>query len=230
MQVIRWVRSAGNNAAERTDGYSIQLRGTHWTVSKGGRTKVLPTEPYPAYMDKAIATVDGYFPPSRWAWKEDRWISGNWIVVQDGGKWGVRRLNAAGELDYPTRQEFLTADRARVWAELRRDRTSIGLRGPKPRNGVRATSKLPDIRVSTEERDEALYMLTGLNLTYAGFVRAALAWVEQYIVPDDAAWTVDTLPNGEPVFVPREAVALPEETESDEAGADAAWAALREAD
>ncbi len=230
MQVTRWVRSPSNSAAERTDGYSIQLRGTHWTVSKGGRTKVLPTEPYPAHLDKAIATVDSYFPPSRWAWKQDRWISGNWQVVTEQGKWGVRRLNATGGLDYPTRQEFLSADRARMWVELRRDRTTIGLRGPKPRNGVRATAKLPDIRVAPEERDEALFMLTGLNLSYAGFVRAALAWVKEHIAADAGEWTVDGDVNSDPVFIRRADLDPLGAPEFDAGSEDAAWAALREAD
>jgi hypothetical protein len=200
---LRWIRNNAQNQAERTDGFTIRLLGTHWVVSKNGRTKVLPTEPYPAFLDRAIEAVDRYFPPGKWGWKEDRWILGNWIVQPEAGKWVVRRINDAGTLDHPTRQEFATADRARTWVEVRRDRSGIGLRGPRPRSGARATAKLPDLRVTQEERDHALLILEKVGLSYAAFVRAMLDWANTYVV-EQASWYIDSDDNGEPLVVPRD--------------------------
>ena len=194
----RWIRNLAANEAERTDGFIVKLRGTQWTVAKGGKTKVLPTEPFPAYLDRAVHVVDQHFPPPRWRFDENRWISGNWVIFEAGeGKWKVQRLDNQGALTNPTRQEFQSADRARVWVDLRRDRANIGLRGPKPRAGSPAKAKLPDIRVTVEERDAATLILGRLGLSYSAFVRAALEWAETNV---GNGWAVDHDAEGEAFF------------------------------
>jgi hypothetical protein len=197
---VRWIRNLGANEAERTDGFIVKLRGSQWTVMKNGKTKVLPTEPFPAYLDRAIHVVDQHFPPPKWRFDENRWISGNWVITEAGeAKWKVQRLDVHGLTSNPTRQEFLSPDRARVWVELRRERANMGLRGPKPRAGSPAKAKLPDIRVTIAERDAATLILGRLGMSYSGFVRAALEWADEHV---GVNWTVDHDSEGEPYFTP----------------------------
>jgi hypothetical protein len=98
---------------------------------------------------------------------------------------------------------FPSADRARRWAELRFDRSEGGLRGPKPRAGSRSAAKLPDVRVTEEERDAATATLDALGMSYAVFVRASLEWARAYVLSDSPEWTVDVEADPAPAFVKR---------------------------
>lgn len=79
-----------------------------------------------------------------------------------------------------SRRTFSSADRARTWADIRFDRAVGGLRGPKPRGGSTSGAKLPDIRVTEEERALAERVLEREGLSYSEFVRAALRWVDAH--------------------------------------------------
>jgi hypothetical protein len=177
------------------------LRGGRWLVTRNDKTKILRTQGFPAYLDKAIAEIDAIVPPKRWRFENNRWISDNWIIVEDGGRWLVRRLWPDGRLESATRQEFLSQDRARVWVELRRDRSKYGLRGPKPRAGASASAKLPDVRVTAEEKDAVVLALGRYGLSYSAFVRCAFEWAEQNL---GNGWVIETDEHGQPFFTPQD--------------------------
>jgi len=198
MQATRWVRSPRTPSAQRTDGLAVQLRNAEWIVLRSGKTKPLRTPGYATYLDDAIAEVDKLLLPSRWKvqveedTKAETWTSGGWRVVPQGRQWLVERATDGVVFEPATRRAFASPDRARVWAELRFDRERTGLRGPKPRAGARARSKLPDVRVTQEERDFAISTLEQIGTSYSEFVRAAVKWAHGHVgTGDDKEWALD---------------------------------------
>lgn len=205
---IRWVRAPRIPAATRTDGYTVSLdSGTHWVVTGPGlaTAKVLPTTGLASYLEDAVEDVDLLFPPTPWRVEDGVWYADRWQVRPNGdGTWGVHRL-IEGVVEVASRQPFPSADRARRWAELRFDRGDARLRGPKPRAGSKAAHKLPDVRVTDEEKAHTLAVLASLGLTYSDFVRMSLRWVEEQVI-EDGAWAVQRIEGGGVVLVPTDGI------------------------
>ena len=200
--VARWIRHSRRSEAERSDGLTIKLEGFQWVVRLNGKAKILRAEGAPVFFEKAIREVDEAIPPKRWKLAENGdWVGGNWLIRENAdGKWTILRAGQDGDFSTASTRFFGTADRARVWCEVRFDRSDAGLRGPKPRAGLRATAKLPDVRVTDEERENAYEILAKAGLSYSEFVRAALRWAEYHL---DRGWEVVEDERG-PLFAPRE--------------------------
>jgi len=201
-EITRWMRSNRTNTASRTDGVTVTLSNGAWVVVCSGKTDKLKTAPVPAWMDKAIQEADEAHPPDPWTHAKGVWTSGSWVVRPDTDGWAVFRALGDG-VQRASRQSFPSADRARRWAEVRFDRSEGGLRGPKPRAGSRSAAKLPDVRVTEEERDAANATLDALGMSYAVFVRAALEWARANVLHTDGEWSADTSPDTTPSFVRR---------------------------
>ena len=193
----RWLRTPRTAHATRSDGIVVWHEGSGWHITvRGEPCAFIPEEATPANLEYCIGKADEVNPPEPWVLEDGVWKASVWRVLSsDGLTWGVfRDLN--DKLERASRQPFLTADRARRWAELRFDRGSAGLRGPKPRAGARAKAKLPDVRVTVDERDRVLSVLERAGLSYADLVRASAYWVEENIVGSNAGWEVERLENG----------------------------------
>jgi hypothetical protein len=199
MENTRWVRSARTTTAHRTDNLTVTLNATSWVAVTEGKTVALPVLPLGTFIEKAIEAADEAYPPAPWSIVEGVWRAGAWCVRPDASGWLVER-EIGGVPERASRQTFPSADRARRWAELRFDRTEVGLRGPKPRAGSKSGAKLPDVRVTEAERHLADSVLESLDMSYAVFVRAALEWAKNHIV-DDTTWCVTR--EEEPKFVRR---------------------------
>jgi len=205
----RWVRYSRRHTAVREDGLTVVLEGFQWVTRLNGKSKLLTTEGAPAFLERAIREVDEKIAPRHWRFVEGTWIRENWKLVEGtDGEWGIFRASyRKGDYVPASSRRFPTADRARAWCDVRMDRGEAGLRGPKPRNGLRATAKLPDVRVTQEEKDHALDVLAKIGLSYAEFVRASVLWAEENV---GVAWRVANTDSG-PVF----AVSSPEESEAE---------------
>jgi len=188
---IRWVRSARVNTANRTDGVTVMLHDNRWNMVAGKRSKPLTTPPISQFLDKAIEEADVILPPAGWTFKDGTWksvapVSGTvWSVSPSEDGWAVHRING-DDAERASRTTFPTADRARYWASVRFDRSVGGLRGPKPRAGAKSAAKLPDVRVTEDEREKAIEVLGALGTSYSEFVRAALTWASENL----DQWTV----------------------------------------
>jgi len=198
METTRWVRVPRAGEATRSDGVFIALRSGAWVYWSAGEkradAKKLRTPGLLAYLSRAIDEVDALLPPAGWTFSEGIWRSGVWSVRPVENGWGAFRT-VRGSEDRASRQTFDSADRARKWAELRFERGDAGLRGPKPRAGARATFKLPDVRVTEEERQFAESIVEGLGVSYSEFVRAALRWAQESVLTEKA-WSVSKSTDG----------------------------------
>jgi len=198
---VRWVRAPRIPSATRTDGISLSIRDGRWIAQVKGVPHPLTTPAAVYVFESAVDEVDRMFPPAPWTSREGVWIADLWHVVPNGDDtWSVYR-NLDGLMERASQQSFPTADRARRWAELRFDRGTQGLRGPKPRAGKKSGARLPDVRMSEEERSNILSTLEERGLSYSDFVRAAFAWVEEHL-GEDGAWVVSWTPEGGSRFVP----------------------------
>lgn len=187
---VRWVRAPRIPSATRTDGISLLLREGKWIANAHGTSRELQTPPVSYLFERALEEVDETFPPPMWTHRDGVWVADLWHVVPEGdGSWSVYR-NIEGIMDRASQQSFQTADRARRWAELRFDRGAQSLRGPKSRAGARSMEKLPDVRVTASEREQAILLLEQHDISYSQFVRAALAWVEEN-VGEGMPWRVE---------------------------------------
>ena len=192
MDPVVWER-VGKNAGEasRTDGVRLGISEGVWLATKGSTTLRLKVPALLAYLDRAIGAADILFPPPPWQHENGVWAANGWTVrpVENGG-YGVFRTRSGGTEERASRQTFDSADRGRAWAALRFDRGDGGLRGPRARAGAPAASKLPDIRVTHEERALAEKVLDRLNLSYSEFVRAALRWTDDHMLSEQPTWSV----------------------------------------
>lgn len=198
----RWVRSSRAGTAARTDGISVGIDRDRWVaIHPTDGTLTLSVPPLGFRLEDAISEVDAKYPPPMWTLTpEGAWQSGVWSVFQNGDlTWSVYR-NIDGLMEAASRQAFQTADRARRWSELRFDRGTSGLRGPKPRAGFTASAKLPDVRVTVEERNHTIDLIESNGLTYSEFVRAALMWMEEHVGTD---WIVYRREDGTAFFEPK---------------------------
>lgn len=188
----RWVRTPRTAYAARTDGLSVLHRDGGWFLTAAGEEVCLcNTDRTVEGLEEAIALADTRHPPAPWTCDADGiWYTDVWCVLPEDGAWSVYR-EIEDELRRASSQPFASADRARRWAELRFDRGESGLRGPKPRKGTKARAKLPDVRVTQQERDHTLAMLEAMGVPYSVFVRAASAWVEANMTGDAPTWRID---------------------------------------
>ena len=196
----RWIRSA--EVAERPDDQGrVMKKEEDWIYVLGRRMKRLRDA---EDLEQAIERADQFRPPGQWAYVPDeyKWMRPAWEVRWEGEGWTVWRVKP-GEEDMTQASVAVhpSADRARRWVELRLERTDGNLRGPAPRAGKASTAKLPDIRVTPEEREQAFELLKQLGLSYADFVRAALNFAEDHL--DGGDWQVSKSESGAKVFAPR---------------------------
>ena len=199
----RWVRAPRIPTATRTDGLAVALDQNHWVLLVQGVPQMLRTPGGSSFLERAVEEADETFPPAPWTFAAGVWTAGVWQVRPNGDNtWGVFR-EIEGTVEQASRQPFPSADRARRWAELRFDRGAARLRGPKPRAGSKAACKLPDVRVTEEERAHAMDVLGRLGLGYSDFVRAALSWAETHILTEDGRWCVGEQEEGGSMFAPR---------------------------
>jgi len=196
----RWLRS--EKMAERPDNTGrVVHEDEGWIFVLGRKMKRLRDA---EDREAAIEHADRFLPPGQWAYDPDafKWQRSDWEVRYEGEGWHVWRTNPeTGEMSQASVAIHPTADRGRRWVELRLERTGGNLRGPLPRAGKASTAKLPDIRVTPEEREEAFELLKQLGMSYADFVRASLAFAEEHL--DGGEWQVASNA-GRYSFVPRE--------------------------
>ena len=184
----RWLRAA--SMAERPDvqGRVIHHPEAGWIYVLGRKMKRLSSA---EDLETAIEAADQFHPPGAWTYDPEafKWTREHWEVRFGGEGWTVWRTDPeSGEMTQASVAIHPSADRARRWAELRLDRSQSNLRGPVPRAGRASTSKLPDVRVTPEEREDAFALMDQLNLSYAAFVRAALRFAEEHL--DGGDWMV----------------------------------------
>lgn len=175
----RWVRSPNESMALREDGRAVTLSGGRWACVTAEETLRLKTPGLHAYLDRAIEEVDESFPPAPWTVDAGIWSTAGWVVRAGGEAWTVSRA-VGTEQELATTKVFSSSDRARAWADGRLERAEGGLRGPKPRVGKTAAAKLPDIRVTEEERALAERVLEREGVSYSEFVRACFTWAEAH--------------------------------------------------
>jgi hypothetical protein len=187
---VRWVRSPRAFSASRTDGLVLVHRDGSWLLTGPEEVTLFDGGTSVEEMEEAIARADIAHPPAPWSYLDGSWHAGVWFVVFEDTSWSVYRV-IEDVLRKASSQPFTSADRARRWAELRFDRGESGLRGPKPRKGTKARAKLPDVRVTQQERDHTLAMLDGMGVSYSVFVRAAAAWVEENMAGEAPSWRID---------------------------------------
>ena len=195
----RWLRA--EKVAERPDnGGRVMETDGGWIFVLGRKMKRLTDS---EDREAAIEHADRFLPPGLWSYDPDsfKWQRPNWEVRFDLEGWNVWRTSPeSGEMEQASVTIHPTADRARRWVELRLERTEGNLRGPLPRAGKASTAKLPDIRVTPEEREEAFELLKQLGLSYSDFVRASLSFAEEHL--DGGGWQVRSH-DGRYSFVPR---------------------------
>lgn len=192
MESVRWIRASRAGEAARSDGVHLALRSGAWVCWKAGEkseAKRLKTPGLGAWIDKAIDEVDTLLPPGEWAYEKGVWSCRGWFIRPVEGGWGAFRIVRGAE-EKASRQTFDSADRARRWSELRFERGEHGLRGPKPRAGTKAASKLPDVRVTEEERLVAEEALEKAGISYSEFVRASLRWFRENVERAEGAWSL----------------------------------------
>lgn len=187
----KWVRRRPALTATRvTDGLTVAFADDAWWLSHPGiltSSGSLYRERFDVFrgLNHAITLADAKYPPKVWSLDPNThvWQAHGWTVypLEDG--WGASRDGKVA-----TSRTFLTADVARVWAEMRFDRARVKLRGPKPRGVTPSTFRFPDIRVNEGERRQLEQVIDALKCPYAVFVRAACRWASENATGDDATW------------------------------------------
>ena len=144
-----WTRYPRNLTAFRGDGegrLTLEGHDGRWTLTVAGGEKIVIAAEPRVGMDAVIAVVD--------------LLGGEPSIV--GATTG-----------FEVKQHFSTCDRARKWVDLRVDRVG-GIRGPRTRTAAVADRTLPDVRVTSAERSDALGLAERLGVSYSTFVRASL--------------------------------------------------------
>jgi hypothetical protein len=169
----KWTRHPKTESAVRADRLIISLSEKGWVATRGEAAHPLLADS----LGAAVVEADISFLPKGWEYAERIWSRPGWDVILEDDGWGIYRGAEKASV-----RAFETADKARFWVELRLDRTSTNLRGPKPRAGSRSTSKLPDVRVTQGEREEAGAITKSLGMTYSEFARASLAFAREHVM------------------------------------------------
>ena len=175
----KWLRLPQQGSARRGDGAEVKIQdeypyeGRAWFARYSGDPELLPVPSSPSFLEDAIEAADSRFPPLGWRESNGSWATEGWLVAPESTGWVVLRDRGSG-MERASRRVFRSADRARCWAEFRFDRRTLNLRGPKPRAEEKSTAKLPDVRVTPREKDEAIAVVRDLGLTYSEFARACV--------------------------------------------------------
>ena len=171
-----WTRNPKSRTAFRgcgADALTLLRDETGWSVFESGSLLFRVDTDTPDDLDSVIVQVDLLSPPAGWTVEApDTWTRGAWICRPGETGWTVSSPAVK------VRQPFSSCDRARKWVDLRTDRTG-GLRGPRSRRGTRSDRTLPDVRVTSEEREAALLLARDLSLSYASLARSALKFVKK---------------------------------------------------
>ena len=202
----RWHRSGRRPTACRdhcTPILHLALANGKWVVTKDEAAHVLIVPGAPSSREDAIAAADQAFPPTSWAHDKGKWTRDSWVISPENTGWYIYRKLTDGELSRASVTEFTAPDRARRWAELRLDRGDGKLRGAKPRAGSRSTCKLPDVRVTPDEREAALALAGQMGLSYSQLARAAVRFVQEHVF-DRGSFVVQEDDVGAPCFIPRD--------------------------
>ena len=170
-----WTRNPKSRTAFRgcgVDALTLVREEAGWSVFRSGALLFRVDTEAPDDLDSVIVQVDLLSPPADWTVENpDTWIRGAWICRRGETGWTVSSPALT------VRQTFASCDRARKWVDLRADRVG-GLRGPVPRRGTAANCTLPDVRVTSEERQAALLLARSLGMSYAALIRASLKLIE----------------------------------------------------
>lgn len=192
-----WNKKYTAYCATRNDGVSVKRNYEKttptemvWTVTGPTGTGVSSTLSFPTAgldwsggLDRAIANVDALYRPEGWKLSNDN----VWSIQHDGVSWFVAPAKS-GHVWYVSRDGttlprfFPTADRARDLVDVLSGRVPKPNRGPRARAGKTATVVLPDVRVTTEERDAATGFAKTLGVSYADMVRAGLAFLRSSVL------------------------------------------------
>ena len=188
-----WVRQVRGQSAHREampgcPVLRVQRIGESWAVSVGSEILggVVPSA---HTLDEVITALDAQYIPEGWALDEDgKWSREGWSCeTADAGTYRVMRVQSSGERELACARTFASADRARAWVEVRLDRTHLQLRGPLPRNACRASAHLPDVRVTSEERERALQLAGRLGLSFSELLRASMVLLSDLYPADTDA-------------------------------------------
>jgi hypothetical protein len=177
----RYPRTKTAVRGENGDRITLMQQRGQWIAFVGKEQVVLDAGPG-LELDDAVDLVDQIYAPDGWTYdmESSAWRRPGWACLQDAhGTWKVYRSEMpgaqAGVEGIPaSAKSFKSSDRARRWAEIRLDRTTLKLRGPRPRAKQRANMTLPDVRVTEVERASAVELAARLGLSYSDLARAAL--------------------------------------------------------
>ena len=176
----RYPRTKTAVRGENGDRITLMQQRGQWIAFIGKEQVVLDVS-LTLDLDDAVDLVDKIYTPAGWGYDTtlNAWLRPGWACTPDAqGDWQVYRSGVPGaqpgEAGAASTKKFKSADRARRWAEIRLDRTTLNLRGPRPRATQRANMTLPDVRVTGEERASAVELASRLGLSYSDLARAAI--------------------------------------------------------
>lgn len=185
-------REAGAWAGVKQDTIRVQRVGEAWAVSVGAALlgDVVPSN---LSLEEAIVLLDEKYPPPGWERGEDgAWTRPGWACRPAAeGTFFVLRVREGSEPEPACGKAFVSADRARAWAEVRLDRTHLQLRGPRPRGECRANAHLPDVRVTDEERKLAMEVAERLGLPFSEMIRASVKLLNELSEGENPRVVVD---------------------------------------
>ena len=189
----RYPRTKTAVRGENGDRITLMQQRDQW-IAFVGKEQVVLDAGIGLELDDAVDLVDRIYVPEGWDYDiaASTWRRPGWSCVQDAqGDWRVYRSDVPGAQEGgegvpASAQSFKSADRARRWAEIRLDRTTLNLRGPRPRATQRANMTLPDVRVTEAERAGAVELAARLGLSYSDLARAALELVRRECVEGGA--------------------------------------------
>lgn len=185
----RYPRTKTAVRGENGDRITLMQQREQW-IAFVGKEQVVLDAGVGLDLDGAVELVDQIYVPEGWDFNPSLyvWSRPGWACRRDEqGDWRVFRVDVPGAAEGAdgvpaSAKTFKSADRARRWAEIRLDRTTLNLRGPRPRATQRANMTLPDVRVTEGERAEAVELASRLNLSYSDLARAALELVKRECV------------------------------------------------
>ena len=175
----RYPRTKTAVRGENGDRITLMQQRGQWIAFIGKEQVVLDVS-LTLDLDDAVDLVDKIYTPEGWRYDNlsGAWVRPGWSCVPNPqSEWHVYRslgAQAGEEAVVASSKIFKSADRARRWAEIRLDRTTLNLRGPRPRATQRANMTLPDVRVTGEERASAVELASRLGLSYSDLARAAI--------------------------------------------------------
>jgi hypothetical protein len=182
----RYPRTKTAVRGENGDRITLMQQRGQW-IAFIGKDQVVLDAGLTLDLDDAVDLVDKIYTPDGWNYEtaSGAWLRPGWSCTSDdAGEWHVYRSDVPGaqageEAVAATTRTFKSADRARRWAEIRLDRTTLNLRGPRPRATQRANMTLPDVRVTEAERTSAVQLALRLGLSYSDLARAAIELIRR---------------------------------------------------